>query len=171
MEEDRTVIVHFSPKTLAGLQSFAKRNKLSLPGAVEKIVVEVVKLELSKEEQEQMDAESKIIAFVEQVVDRYRTYANWDQDVIGRVFEELRDSTSALHDYEVAIGGDPFAFGQREKARINRRIGKRVRQILDADVLARGGRREKGQPTRTEKSLILSYTLLSPGGRAKKQRA
>jgi hypothetical protein len=68
-----------------------------------------------------------------------------------------------LSEYEIAVGGDPFTFGQPEKARINRRIGKRVRQNLEADVLVRNGRREKGQPSRRKKSLILSYTLLSPG--------
>jgi hypothetical protein len=161
--DDRTVVVRFSPTALAGIEAFANRHRISVSGAVEKIVVEVVKQELGKKEQRQMEAESKVMAFVEQVVDRYRIAGGLDEHVIGRVFEEIRDDRAALHDYEVAVGCDPFVFGQREKARINRRVGKRVRQILNADVVTRGGRRQKGQPSRTAKSLILSYTLLEPG--------
>jgi hypothetical protein len=67
--------------------------------------------------------------------------------------------------YTRAVGCDPFTFGHPEKARINKRIGALTKRLLGADVIMTGKRREKGQPSRTEKSLILSYTLLTKGSR------
>src|SRR5208337_3201648 len=106
-----------------------------------------------KEEAKQMEAESKVIAFVEQVAEEYRV-AGWHRDVIERVFDEIQKRS--LSDYSDAIGGYPFRFGNHEKARINRRIGKRVRQLLNADVLFSGGKRQKGQPSLAKNSLIKS---------------
>jgi hypothetical protein len=159
------VTVRFSPNVFEGLRAYAGRHELDLSEAVETMVRQRVIDDadlISDEHRVQVQAEADLFAFVQMTVADYQQ-TGWDEHVTGRVFERIRDQK--IETYTRAVGCDPFTFGHPEKARINKRIGALTKRLLGADVIMTGKRREKGQPSRTEKSLILSYTLLTKGSR------
>lgn len=160
-QEEPQINVRLPPKVYVGLRRYAHRKKITISDAVERILMNTVSTELNPQERKQVQAETDVIAFVDDTVTRIRQQGNWDEHVTGRVFGEIRDNI--LSTYQNAIACDPYTFGNWDKARLNKRIGRRIRQLLDAEVVKVKGRRGKGQPSLTEKSLILSYTLLKKG--------
>jgi hypothetical protein len=166
------VTTRFSPNVYGGLRAYADRHKVDPSEAVEMIVREHVMGDadlINAERRIQVQAEAELMAFVETTVGGYQQAGNWDEHVTGHVFERIRDEK--IETYTRAVGCDPFTFGHQEKARINKRIGARTKRLLGADVIMTGKHREKGQPSRTEKSLILSYTLLTGGSRPRHARS
>ncbi|HMG80312.1 MAG TPA: hypothetical protein VK591_16635 [Xanthobacteraceae bacterium] len=171
--EEPQVTVRFSPNVYVGLLAYADRNKVDPGEAVEEIVRKRVTDKnddlISDERRTQIEEEAKLMAVVDAKVAGYQQTGKWDEHVTGRVFGQIRDED--IETYARAVGCDPFTFGHPEKARINKRIGARIKRLLGADVIMTGKRREKGQPSRTEKSLILSYTLLTKGSRPRHARS
>lgn len=160
-QEEPQINVRLPPKLYIGLKRYALRRNVGVSDAVERILMETIRTELNTQERKQVQAEAEVIAFVDETVNRIRDQGNWDEHVTGRVFREIRDNILSI--YQKAIECDPFTFGNWDKARLNKRIGRRIRQLLGADVVKVKGKRGKGQPSLTEKSLILSYTLLKRG--------
>ena len=157
---DTQVTTQFSPTVYEGLRLFAEDKELDLPGAVETTVREKVRKYLDNDGRRQIDAEADLMAFVDDTVRDWREAGSWTQHVTGDVFNKIK--SEKLNIYQDAIGDDPFLFGNQEKARINRRIGARVKRLLGATVVIEGGGRAKGQPSRTERALVMSYSLLKP---------
>lgn len=115
-------------------------------------------------------AEDGLHAQIEAEIDLFETVdgivgsmpADFPDDVTDRVFRILQ--SEHLPVYGRAVGSDPYARGNPEKARINRRIGRRVKTLLGAEVVTHpdGKPYQVFLPT-TETSLITAYTALKPG--------
>ena len=161
--DEPQVTVRLPPRLYRGLKRYADKRGVGLIEAIERVVRDAVAAELDGDDRRQVRAEAELLDYVDRVVGGLRDAGGWDEHVTGLVFDRIRDE--ALDTYAAAVGreGDPFAFGNPEKARVNKRIGTRVRHLLGAEVmLTPGGDRAKGQPSRTGKSLVMSYTLLRP---------
>lgn len=142
----------------AGVDACAGAKNLSLPEAVEYLLREALLAGnwLTVDQQKQLAAEAATMTAVEAVVARLKESDTWGDDVTRTVFVEIRDKHRA--NYDLAIAGG-------EAARVNRDIGKRVRKLLDADVvLETGGYRKMGQVPRGAGELIKTYTVLRRRG-------
>lgn len=152
------VTVRLAPDVFEGLTVFADREELELPDAVEVIVRDKVKHYLKAAAQRRIDAESELMEFVRDVIRDLRRTGNWNEHVTGALFKRIK--AERLDVYADAVGGNAFSVRNHEKSRINRKIGARVKQLLKAEVKIEGGQRQKGQPSRAENALVLSYSLL-----------
>jgi hypothetical protein len=149
--------VRFPRSLFAGLE----RRAIAYGVSRQEVVVDAVRAflarELSARERAQAAGEAVVMKFVEETAKGLAVSGDWGEDAIHVVFERVK--ASRLPDYSAAIGGDPFAFGNPEKSRINRNVGKRIKAILGAvEVRDNAWRIQKGQPGRG--SLVLSYTKL-----------
>ena len=155
------VTVRLAPAIYKGLMMWARREgELDLPEAVEAIVRAAVMPLVSETERLQMQAEAELMAFVDRTATAWREAGTWTEHATANMFRQIK--SDCLDTYSIAVGGEPLAFGNREKGRINKRIGARVKRRLGATVAVFDGKREKGQPSRAENALILSYTLFVP---------
>jgi hypothetical protein len=93
------------------------------------------------------------------------TEKDFDPHVTLKVFEAIDgDEDDIRAKYCEAIGGgDPYARGNRIKARINRALGAAIKTAVDANSKTIDGDPEKVQ---VSNKLIFSYTVLEPSARS-----
>lgn len=157
---ETTMSFSASPQLQEGVQAYATAQSLTVPEALEQIVRTAVIDFAPEEGKMQMQAETEILDFVKDQALTLRDQGNWSEDVTGEIFNLIK--RVKLEVYSTAIGGQPFSFGNDDKARINRKIGARIKRLLDAEVVMENGKRAKVQPSRTEDSLVMSYSRLRP---------
>jgi hypothetical protein len=154
---DPQLTVRFPPSLFAGLERRAASAGVSCQEVVVDAVRAFVARELSAKERAQAAGEAAVMKFVDEVARELAASGKWGEDVTHEVFKRIQ--AKKLPEYGAAIGGDPFAFANVAKSRINRNIGKRVKAILGAvEVRDSAWRIQKGQPSRG--SLVMSYTKL-----------
>lgn len=141
---------------------------MALPEAAVAILRDGLMEDLEPSVRRQVQAESKLMDYVDGIIKELHRSGEWDEHVTAAVFERIAELHFDL--YSEAVGGDPFDFGGAEKTRINKRIGARIRRLLDADLVMSKGTRVKAQPSRRKLSLITSYTLLRPSKKGKRKR-
>lgn len=157
------IVISTSASVYALIKEHADESKMDLPEAAE----DLIRLGLlSKKKQDglyaKVKAESKIMKAVDEEALK-EDKASFPEDITRIIFGVLQKKM--LSEYENATGGDAFAQGNPEKARINRRIGRRIKALLDAKVVTEpNGEPKKVFLPSTEKALITAYTALTPGG-------
>ncbi|BBO01992.1 MULTISPECIES: hypothetical protein [Bradyrhizobium] len=152
------ISLRLPPNLQAGVDACAAARALSPAEAVEYLVREALLTGkwLTVDQRLQLEAEAATMAVVDVIVTRIKDEDAWGDDVTRTVFVELRDKHRAEYDAAIANG---------EAARVNRDIGKRVRRLLDADVvIENGGYRKMGQVPRSADELIKTYTVLRRRG-------
>lgn len=159
MAEVQQVITTLSPDIMAGLAVFAADLKMAPPEAASRIVTEFIAGRLTGDERERAMAELELLDEVEAIIDRIEAEDTWGENVTSEVFEVIENKHLAL--YTRAVGGDPRGSHNHHKARINKRIGARVKARLGAEVVMRDGERAKGQ---CSGRIILSWTKLRRPG-------
>ena len=163
------IAVCLAPRLYRALEIRAAKAGMYLPDAAEAILRDGLIADLEPSVRRQVQAESKLMGFVDCVVAGLHSSGDWDEHVTAAVFERIAEQQLGL--YGEAVGDDdPFHAGGTEKTRINKRIGARIKRLLDADVVMSKGARVKAQPSRRKSSLITSYTLLRPGKVGKRKR-
>lgn len=160
-KERRTtpITLSLSPALHQMVASRAAKDGTDLLAAVEAILRDALMAQMEPSARRQLQAETQLMDAVGDIVARVRQ-SGWDEHVTATVFEKIAQQHLEL--YGEAVGGDPYHFGNSEKARINKRIGLRIKRLLDAEMVMSKGMRAKGQPSRKKPTLIMSYTLLRP---------
>ena len=112
---------------------------------------------LTELERQRMTAEVALFRRIDEILKQLRRLDRWDEHVTRMVVETIERDHLPL--YELAIGGDAYQNGNTTKNRINKQIGARVKEGLQATIKAtrRGGPPLKGSVT---KGLIRTYTKL-----------
>ena len=155
------ITVCLSPPLYAALKSRAARDEMTLPELAETIMRDGLMSELDPSVRRQVQAEAKLMDFVDRTIRHLSQSGTWDEHVTALVFDRIAELQFDV--YSEAVGGKPFHFGGADKTRINKRIGARIKRLLGAEVVLSRGLRTKGKPSRERPSLITSYTLLRPG--------
>jgi len=159
--EVATIAVSLPPSLYRALEMRASKAGINLPEAAEVVLREGLMKDLKPSVRRQVQAESTLMGYVDSVTTGLRSTGDWDEHVTAIVFEAIAEKQLSL--YGEAIGGDdPFQTRGAEKTRINKRIGARIKRLLNADVVLSKGTRVKGKASRKKPSLITSYTLLRP---------
>lgn len=154
------ITLSLSPALHQMVASRAAKDGTDLLGAVEAILRDALMAQMEPDARRQLEAETRLMDAVENIVAKISQSGGWDEHVTATVFEKIAQQHLDL--YREAVGGDPYHFGNAEKARINKRIGLRIKRLLDAEIVMSKGVRAKGQPSRKKPTLIMSYTLLRP---------
>lgn len=106
-----------------------------------------------------IEAEIELMDYVDSVVPEIGP--GIPPDATAQVFKRIEGERLAL--YATAIGGDPYARGNHERARINRRIGRRTKDRLGADAARYpDGETRMAYTPPGVRSLITGYTVLGP---------
>ena len=86
-------------------------------------------------------------------LDKLRQEGSWPPDITLTIFDEIRDDARGLYDAAVAeVGRD----------RLNRDIGRMIKERLHARVLTEGGKPRRIKVPRSRRSLVQLATLLEP---------
>jgi hypothetical protein len=164
MTDGQQIITTLSHDIIAGLTTYASQKRMGLPETASRIVTEFIAKQLTGQDRERIDAEIVLYDEIESILDRLEAENTWDkdEDVTSNVFAEVEKKH--LDVFQKAIGGgDPRESGNHHKARINKRIGARIKARLGAEVIYRDGKRAKGQCTGR---IIVSWTKLCRPGPA-----
>ena len=99
-------------------------------------------------------AQRKLYDWLEPRLDRLRQQGEWAPDITVTIFDQIRDDASDLYRRAVAeVGRD----------RLNRDIGRMIKERLHARVLKEGDKPKRIKVPRGRRSLIQLATLLEPG--------
>ena len=98
-------------------------------------------------------AQRNLYDWLEPRLDRLRQEGSWPPDITLTIFDEIRDDARGLYDAAVAeVGRD----------RLNRDIGRMIKERLHARVLTEGGKPCRIKVPRSRRSLVQLATLLEP---------
>lgn len=152
-----------SPCVNAGIAEFAAAHNLDHEEAAEILIRDrLIELGLpTGGGLAQIVSEKEVMAFVEGEVETLQN-GPWDEQVTLEIFRRIKQEIPDV--YAKAVGGDAQVQGHPDKGRVNRRVGRRTKRLLKAEVLTDAkGKPRKGYPPAEENAYIRSYTLLGPG--------
>ena len=98
-------------------------------------------------------AQRRLYDWLEPRLDRLRQQGDWASDITVTIFDQIRDGAHDLYEAAVAeVGRD----------RLNRDIGRTIKERLHACVLTEGGKPRRIKVPRARRSLVQLATLLEP---------
>lgn len=162
-QTEAPLVLRLSSSVKAGVIEYAEAEGMEMAEAVEALLAKAL-LATSKNPDvlARIKAQIAVTEFVEAVTEARRDGGDWGRDVTHEIFRQVREER--LPEYAVAVGGNAYASGVEEKAQLNRRLGRRIRRILDAEV----EKNDAGKPAQASPPaaggpwLIRSYTPFVP---------
>ena len=98
-------------------------------------------------------AQRQLYDWLEPRLDRLRQRGGWAPDITVTIFDEIRDDAPDLYDAAAAEVG---------RHRLNRDIGRMIKERLHARVLMDEGKPRRIKVPRSRRSLVQLATLLEP---------
>lgn len=162
-QSESPIVLRLSPSVKAGVVEYAEAEGIEMAEAVEALLAKAL-LATSKNPDvlARIKAQIAVTEFVEAEAGARRDVGNWGRDVTHEILRKVRDEI--LDEYAVAVGGNAYASGVEEKAQLNRRLGRRIRRTIGAQVekTAEGKPVVANPPAAGGPWLIRSYTPFVP---------